>query len=281
MQNLSSISLPNRKGVVPSGYLSDSQVHTLALALRLAAIRLLNETAPILILDDVVSSYDADHRKRIAGILANFFTTFQVVLVTHDEQFFNLLRDQLPDSDWTFKRITNVRPGFGPVFDDHKTLDEVIQGKLDSGQQAANEIRQAEEEWLVDICRQFRTKVDMRPSDHTYRYEKSELANSLESYLNSIKLTPPQVPGVNGSFLSSLQKGVVENIGSHHSDNPYQEGSVGDDRARWEEFVSFRNLFKCPSCGKNRFHRPRNVNRPLCRKCDTLFDFESPDPPCS
>ena len=56
---------PNRQGVVPSGYLSDSQVHTLALALRLAAIRMFNSEAPILVLDDVVTSYDADHRKTI------------------------------------------------------------------------------------------------------------------------------------------------------------------------------------------------------------------------
>ena len=268
----------NRKGVVPSGYLSDSQIHTLALALRLAAIRLLNKAVPILVLDDVVSSYDADHRKRIAGVLAKYFTSFQVVIVTHDEQFFNLLRDQLPEQQWLFRRITEIRPAFGPVFDDHKTSDEVIQERLDSGKRAANEIRQAEEEWLVDICRQFRTKVDMRPSDHAYRYERSELANSLASYLNKIELTPPQVPGVDGSFLGSLQKGVVENPGSHYSDNPHQEGSVGDDRTRWEEFVFFRNLFTCPSCGKRRFHRPQTVSKPLCRNCQTLFDFESPDP---
>ena len=271
----------SRKGVMPSGYLSDSQVHTLALALRLSAIRLLNENVPFFVLDDVISSYDADHRKRIAGVLAALFADFQVVIVTHDEQFYRLLRDQLPESRWIFKRITDISPGFGPVFDDHRTTDEVIHEKLDSGQGAANEIRQAEEEWLVDICRQFRTKVDMRSSDLAYRYERSELANSLQNYLNSVKLTPPQVPGVDGSFLSSLQKGVVENQGSHYSDNPYMEGSVGDDGARWEEFVSFRNMFKCPKCDRTSFHRPQGASKPLCKKCDTPFDFGSPDSPCS
>jgi hypothetical protein len=34
--------LGNRKGVVPSGYLSDSQIHALALSLRFAAIRMFN-----------------------------------------------------------------------------------------------------------------------------------------------------------------------------------------------------------------------------------------------
>ena len=145
----------NRQGVVPSGYLSDSQVHTLALALRLAAIRMFNSEAPILVLDDVVTSYDADHRKTIVGALAKYFSEFQIVLVTHDEQFFNLLKDQLPQGRWVFKRIMEIREGFGPVLHDHLTSDEVIQAKLDAGENAGVEIRQAEEEWLLRICRNF------------------------------------------------------------------------------------------------------------------------------
>lgn len=49
----------NRTGAQPSGYLSDSQIHSLALALRLAAIKQFNRTAPVIALDDIVTSYDA------------------------------------------------------------------------------------------------------------------------------------------------------------------------------------------------------------------------------
>ena len=92
----------NRKSVAPSGYLSDSQIHTVALSLRLAAIRKFNTGAPIIVLDDVVTSYDADHRKTIASALAEGFEGIQIVLVTHDEQFFNLLQDHLPAATWVF-----------------------------------------------------------------------------------------------------------------------------------------------------------------------------------
>lgn len=47
------------------GYLSDSQIHSVALALRMAAIQQFNVGAPIIALDDIVTSYDADHRRRI------------------------------------------------------------------------------------------------------------------------------------------------------------------------------------------------------------------------
>ena len=263
----------NREGVVPSGYLSDSQVHTLALALRLAAIRTFNSEAPILVLDDVVTSYDADHRKTIASVLANHFSDYQIVLVTHDEQFFSLLKDQLPQARWVFKRITEVRAGFEPVFHDHQTSDELIQGKLGAGESAGAEIRQAEEEWLLRICREFGAKVTIRPIERAFQYDRAELAESLASFLRGAGIRPPESSPASNGFLNSLRSGVVENLASHFSDNPYRSNSVGDDRARWEEFKFFRNLFKCPSCAKRRFKRPVSLRKPVCYYCETQFAF--------
>ena len=267
----------NRRSVVPSGYLSDSQIHTLALALRLAAIHLFNHQAPIIVLDDVVTSYDADHRKAIAGVLAKHFSDFQILLVTHDEQFFNLLQDQLSPTHWRFKRITEVRPQFGPVFHDHRTPDQVIQAKLDAGNSAAAEMRRTEEEWLLGICRGFGTKVVIRHPDRVFQYDRSELADSLAHFLKGIGMLPPKTPEISNSFLHSLQKGVVENFANHFSDNPYRSGSVGDERARWKEFKYFRDLFVCPSCDKSRFQRPRSLNKPVCLSCETPFAFRPPD----
>jgi tetratricopeptide (TPR) repeat protein len=78
----------NRTSVQPSGYLSDSQIHSVALALQLAAIKQFNHDAPIVILDDVVTSYDADHRRNIAKLLAIYFGGYQILITTHDERFF-------------------------------------------------------------------------------------------------------------------------------------------------------------------------------------------------
>jgi recombinational DNA repair ATPase RecF len=64
----------------------------LALTLRLAAIKGLNVRAPIIALDDVVTSYDADHRRAIAAMIATELEQFQIILVTHDERFFAYLK---------------------------------------------------------------------------------------------------------------------------------------------------------------------------------------------
>jgi hypothetical protein len=266
----------NRKGVMPSGYLSDSQIHTLALALRLSAIRMFNVGAPVIVLDDVVTSYDADHRKNIAAMLAEHFNGFQIVLVTHDEQFFNLLQDHLPSGRWAFKRIMKIEPKFGPKFHDHRTPDELIQALLDEGNSAANEMRQAEEEWLLDICRSFGVKVVIRPVDRPYQFDRGELADALGSFLKSAGMLPPGVHSISNSFLTSLQKGIVENFASHFSDNPYKNASVGDEKARWKEFQEFRNHFSCCRCGSRRFKRPRDLRKPICAKCENPFSFGSP-----
>ena len=267
----------NRKSVAPSGYLSDSQIHTVALSLRLAAIRKFNLGAPIIVLDDVVTSYDADHRKTIASTLAEEFQGFQIVLVTHDEQFFHLLQDHLPAATWLFRRITHIDSSFGPVFSDHRTPDEVIQRKLDDGEPVGEEMRKSQEEWLLTICRDFGVELVIRPIDKPYQYDRSELATALIRFLKSHNLVPPMVSGLSNPFLSSLQRGVVENFASHFSDNPHRSTSSGDELARWKEYRFFRNLFACSDCGRNRFKRPWELSKPVCARCEKPFAFKVTD----
>jgi recombinational DNA repair ATPase RecF len=268
----------NRTGVQPSGYLSDSQIHSLALALRLAAIKRFNTAAPIIALDDVVTSYDADHRRTIAALLAKEFTDFQLIVTTHDERFFIYLKDQLGDKHWRYTRISRLDPDFGPRFLDHKVTEDMIEARWYQGKSAANEMRQAEEEWLLRLCRDFGVKVRIRSVERAYSYERSELAAALASCLHKLGHIPPVVPGVNNRFLASLQQGAIENFGSHFQDSPYGDGSTGDEQARWGEFKFFRDRFICSSCGGTRFKRPIGMNKMVCAKanCETRFGFIEP-----
>lgn len=265
----------NRVGVQPCGYLSDSQIHSLALALRLAAIKRFNTAAPIIALDDIVTSYDADHRRAISALLAKDFGDFQLIVTTHDERFFSYLKDQLGDKHWHYTRIIRLDPDFGPRFVDHRITDAMIEACWHDGKSAANEMRQAEEEWLLGMCRDFGVNIRIRSVERAYSYERSELADALASFLHSQGLTPPLVSGVNNRFLMSLQQGAVENFGSHFQDHPYGVGSIGDEKVRWNEFRFFRDHFVCPKCGKTRFKRPLGMNKAVCAKsgCEAQFEF--------
>ncbi|GCB06547.1 AAA family ATPase [Ralstonia sp. SET104] len=265
----------NRTGVQPGGYLSDSQIHSVALALRMAAVKQFNPGAPIIALDDIVTSYDADHRRNIAGLIATMFGDCQILLTTHDERFFNYLKDQLEAKTWHFTRIIGLDPAYGPRFADHKVSDEMIEARWAQGESAANEMRQSEEEWLLAICREFGVSVRIRPTDRPYAYERSELASALAGLLRDAKLVPAPVPGVNNRFLDSLVKGEIENFGSHFQDGPYGAGSIGDEKTRWEEFKAFRSQFACKKCGRRKFHRPFPLKKPVCAHdgCEAQFEF--------
>ncbi|MBY6117201.1 AAA family ATPase [Mameliella alba] len=266
----------NRQSVAPGGYLSDSQIHSVALALRLAAIKQFNSAAPMIALDDIVTSYDADHRRAIGAMLAKMFTDSQIILVTHDERFFNHLKDQLSEKDWQFTRIIGLDPASGPKFANHKVTDEMIADRWAEGKSAANEMRQAEEEWLLGIARGFGVNVRIRQLEKAYSYERSELAAAIGGFLRDLKLTPPDVPGVNNRFINSLIKGEIENFGSHFQDGPYGDGSIGDEQARWDEFKYFRKQFECV-CGREKYKRPFGMSKPVCahEKCETQFTFST------
>ena len=265
----------NRTGVQPGGYLSDSQIHSVALALRMAAIKQFNVGAPIIALDDIVTSYDADHRRTIAGLIATMFDDCQILITTHDERFFNYLKDQLEVKAWHFTRIIGMEPAHGPRFADHKVSDEMIEARWTDGMSAANEMRQAEEEWLLGVCRDFGVSVRIRPLEKAYSYERSELALALAGLLKNAKLVPTLVPGVNNRFLTSLARGEIENFGSHFQDGPYGNGSIGDEKARWDEFKAFRSQFACKKCSRTKFQRPVQLKKPVCAHdgCEAQFEF--------
>lgn len=268
----------NRTGVQPSGYLSDSQLHSVALAFRMAAIKRFNAGGPIMALDDIVTSYDADHRRAIAALIATELSDCQVLITTHDERFFNYLKDQLDTKTWSFTRIIGLDPAYGPRFADHKVTDEMIESRWTDGVSAANEMRQAEEEWLLGICRGFGVDVRIRPLEKAYSYERSELALALATFLKKVGLKPNDVPGVTNRFMTSLIRGEIENFGSHFQEGPYGQGSVGDERVRWQEFKAFRDQFVCNECNRSIFKRPITLRKPVCahKGCETQFAFSVP-----
>ncbi|MFQ5813016.1 MAG: hypothetical protein ACE5I2_07495, partial [Anaerolineae bacterium] len=105
---------PSDRTVPPAGYLSESQINTLGLALFISSVGLFNRQFPFLFLDDVVSSYDAEHKERIADLIAERLGGVQVFLTTHDWLFYSMLKDRLHDRGWLFERISGWDFEHGP-----------------------------------------------------------------------------------------------------------------------------------------------------------------------
>lgn len=110
--------------------LSEGYRNSLGLCIFLAmAKRDVNKDRPIF-LDDIVISLDRSHRGMIVDLLEKEFSDRQVILLTHDREWFAELRLQLRDSSWTFKALMPYeKPEIGirlsertSTFDDARAL---------------------------------------------------------------------------------------------------------------------------------------------------------------
>jgi hypothetical protein len=239
--------------VPPGGYLSEAQINTLGLALFLSSVRLFNKDFPFVLLDDIVSSYDADSRARIVDVLAEDMKEFQIFLTTHDERFYTHLKGRLESENWLFERISGYDFESGPRRETDNLGSEQINELIKQGNEkvAGNAVRQYMEEWFDNVCEKFSVYTLHKKGIREY---KRTLFDYWEPFLDRIK----KDKGSFGSYLLEIdiynrfQGGLMPiiNYYSHNQTNPYEWAAMGDVEYIWQSFQEFTLLFKCANCGK-------------------------------
>jgi len=91
---------------------------TRSACLYLATVRMFNNPGSLLVLDDVLTSIDREHRHRVTELLLEGFSDFQLVVTTHDEYWFNSLKENVfargEQDKWRFERIARWTLEKGP-----------------------------------------------------------------------------------------------------------------------------------------------------------------------
>ena len=266
--------IPNHEDLQPSGYLSNSQMHSFALAFRLASIKVLNPRVPILILDDIVNSYDAEYRNRIVSLISEKFHKFQIILFTHDEQFYQMLMDKMGSKNWSYNRIIRFHPNYGPVFRDYESIEEEMLRLWEDGHSALHLVRLIQENNAKKMVKDLGIKVSLLASNTTRNHSRAELFRAIRAYLEEQGLFVPKVGGIQRNAFQYFVDGLLENAAVHIQDETFGSISIGDQRHRWEEYKKFIDLFICKKCGYNRFMTQND--KMVCRKkgCGTEFTFE-------
>jgi len=237
--------------VPPAGYLSESHINTIGLALFISCARIFNSEFPFIFLDDIVSSYDADHRTRIVDLIAEELGDFQIFLTTHDEMFYKILKMRLADKGWIFERITDWSLNEGPARKTDALKPEEINILIRRDDpNAGNALRQYIEEWLDSMCSKY----------YAYTLHKratNEFNRTLFDYWGPFI---DRLKRIKGNFFTNhienqpcykrLSTHPLINHYSHWQANPYEWGSKGDVEYVWKEFQSFEKIFCCFSCGK-------------------------------
>ena len=86
--------------------LSEGYRNSLGLCIFLAMAKRVIDIERPLFLDDVVVSLDRNHRGMIQDLLEKEFSDRQVIILTHDREWYTELRHQLGDNNrWTFKTL--------------------------------------------------------------------------------------------------------------------------------------------------------------------------------
>jgi recombinational DNA repair ATPase RecF len=92
----------NISATPPHKYLSESHVNSLGLVLFLCSVEAFNKENKFFILDDVISSFDTNHRMRLSQLLIDKFNDYQIILLTHERNWFDLTKIMFKErSNWS------------------------------------------------------------------------------------------------------------------------------------------------------------------------------------
>lgn len=197
----------------PQHFLNEARLSALALAFYLAGRLACVPSAPssalkLLVLDDVLVGLDYANRRPLLHVLEKHFSDWQIVLLTHDRHWFEVVRAAIPMDRWTSHEMYEMvavtghaTPYLRPVPTDivmatlKQARDFITQKHLPA---AANYARSACELLLRKQCEDRKVSFPYKPDPKKVTFEqlKTGLENKLagdQPKLNSLAaITPHQ-----------------------------------------------------------------------------------------
>jgi len=235
-------SFHGRKTYPPMKYLSESHLNSLGLALFLASVKLFNQKSGFFVLDDVVTSFDAGHRLRLLRLIEEEFKDWQMILLTHEPHWFDMIKRELGAASWLLQEVDWDPENGVRLRETPKDLRALIELKRSHGHDVANDVRTLLEAILKEICYQLEVKVAFRHNDRNEERVAGELLSELRSTLGR------KAPGIKDHpiFKQIETSNLLGTKGSH--DRP-KEISKGDIDVALEDIDRLEAMFRCGKCG--------------------------------
>jgi AAA domain len=236
----------NETHTPPIAYLSESHINCLGLSFFLASVRAFNKECEFFVLDDVISSFDRSHRYRFAQLLTTKFSDFQVILLTHEKEFFELVSSEVKSKGWILNNFkwtkdngTGIERGIADIKD---RIKKKIEDKNTDG--LGNDIRVYAERVMKRVALEIEAKVAYRNNDINEKRMAPELLDAVQSKLSKASKElkgKADIPKIKGMPM------FIGNTTSH--DNSFQE-SIEDLEAIWEDVKGLIHNFYCSDCDK-------------------------------
>lgn len=199
----------------PMAYHSEGHQDGMGVCLYLALIRqLLKSDFRLAVLDDVVTSVDADHRRQFCKLLKTVFPDVQFIMTTHDEVWARQMQSSGLIARRSLARFHGWTVDGGPLYGQGGDFWTQIEADLasDDVSGAAHKLRRNLESSLADVAASIQGQVVFRP-DNNY---------DLSSFFSAVK-------GRHGSLL----KKAAESANSWNNDAAKQKvEALKDERAK-------------------------------------------------
>ena len=228
----------------PLKYLSESHLHCLGICLFLASVKLSNKVNRFFVLDDVISSFDSDHRVPLLRLLQDHFKDYQVLLFTHEKFWYELINAEMKPLGWLFNDVTwSIDDGI-QFRESIVGIREKIERKVKVGDfDVGNDLRKLLEHILKQISFNLEVKMKYLPDGLNERRMIGEMLSELRGKLNREKSNIKDAP-----ILDRLATSSLITTKSSHDSPPFQ--SKGDIQQVMKDIDEFEDLFFCPNCRK-------------------------------
>jgi recombinational DNA repair ATPase RecF len=228
--------------VNPLKHFSESHLNCLGLSFFLASVDAFNKENDFIILDDVISSFDSNHRRRFADLLFDKFSKHQIILLTHEKEWFtNIISPKAKNKGWLVNEIkwTEAKGTFlkeKPSDLKEAILYQLAEGNLDN---IGNPMRKYLEHFLKDIALNLEAKLSFKFNDSNEHRMPYELLMAIRSAIkDSSKELKEQYP-----LLNRIESSALFGNALFH-DNPINP-STGDINSFWADILELEKLFIC------------------------------------
>lgn len=169
------------------------------------------------------------------------FSDYQIVLLTHEEQWFQYVRQLAKKKGWSINEIKWTEAKGTHLDELPNDLKELIESSIASGNInfLGNPIRKYLEHILKGICLNLEVKLSFRFNDINEKRMPDEMLSELKSKINKSSVDlKAKLPIIDRLASSAL----LGNLLSH--DNPFSP-KLGDLKAFWSDIIEFEHLFHC------------------------------------
>ncbi|BBO19056.1 conserved hypothetical protein [Candidatus Brocadia pituitae] len=249
----------------PHKYLSESHLNCLGICLFLASVKAFNKLNKFIVLDDVISSFDTNHRARFARLLVEKFNDYQIFLFTHEKDWFEIVSNIVKGKNWLIKMMCWDYDSGASIEEPLMDLKARIEAKMKNldPSELGNMIRKYLEHILKDICHELKVKVEFRFNEQNENRMSNELLSELKSKLKDRKCVLKD-QAVFGRLNASMFLG---NRTSH--DSTFTE-NIDDLKMFYGDVLELEGLFRCDQCNnlmsKKHYDSVENTVKCSCGK---------------